>query len=123
MLSDKLVSILRSKTSLSAETIAGMSEAEGWNAVYALNTPKVPKAPSVCLTGFSQPERDELAQLAAVRGIKVVGSVNQGILFLCTGATPGPAKLAKAASLGIPAISSAELRIFFETGELPYKPG
>ncbi len=119
MLSEKLAAILRSKTSLSPETIAEMSESDGWKAVYALGTPKVRKAQSICLTGFGQAERDELAPAAATCGIKVASSVNQGILFLCVGDTPGPSKLAKAASLGIPVITASELRAFLEIGGRP----
>lgn len=55
MVSDKLRSILQSKTDHNSEQIDAMTESEGWELVYSL--PKKEKLPQIYFTGFSASEK------------------------------------------------------------------
>ena len=119
MPSEKLTRILTAKSPFSPEQIESMTEGEGWAWVYSHASRRKKKLPSVCFTGFSQSDKDELSALATSACLGVVTSVNKSLLFLCAGDDPGPAKLAKATEHGIPIVTRAEFVNFLETGELP----
>ncbi len=121
MPSDILTRILHAKSSLTAEQIEAMTEAEGWNWVYCHASPHKHKdtSPAICFTGFSPTEKEELSKLATGAGLRVVSGVSSLLLCLCTGDNPGPVKLEKARDFRIPIMSRAEFLHFLDTGEIP----
>ena len=118
MPSDKLTRILKSAGSFTAEQIALMTDAEGWNWVYSQRSPRKEKLPAVCLTGFTPLQKEELSKLATKAGLRVVSEVSALVCLLCTGDNPGPVKLAKARDHGIPILTRAEFLQFLDAGEL-----
>lgn len=119
MASEKLTRILGSKSPFTPEQIAAISDADGWDWVYAHASPRKERLPSVCFTGFTAADRDALAALATDARLSVVASVNKSLAFLCAGDNAGPAKLAKAKEQGIAVLTRAEFVNFLETGEIP----
>ena len=119
MPSEKLTRILLSKSPFSQEQISLMTEADGWQWVYANKAPAKEKLPEVCFAGFSDSEKRSLCQLAANSGLAVVTTVTRHLLFLCAGKNPGPAKLEKAENQGVPVLSLKQFKLFLETGEIP----
>jgi hypothetical protein len=83
MPSEKLARILKSKSLFSAKEIETVSEAAGWTWVYANAAPRREKLPQVCFTGFTVPEKLELAALAGQSGLKIVTHVTKHLAFLC----------------------------------------
>jgi NAD-dependent DNA ligase len=119
MPSEKLTRILHARSPFTADQIDAMTDAEGWNWVYANASPHRERLPSVCFTGFTAVEKEQLAALAKDARLSVVESVNKSLLLLCAGDSPGPAKLAKAKQHGIPIANRAAFINFLETGEIP----
>lgn len=119
MPSEKLVRILQSKSHLSPQQIDAMSDAEGWDWVYANASPRKERLPSICFTGFPQAEKDELTALAVGARFRIVPSVTGSLAFLCTGDHAGPSKLAKAVQFGISILDRAQFAHLLETGEVP----
>jgi len=119
MPSEKLTRILKARSPFSPEQIEAMTDAEGWEWVYSHASPRKEKLPSVCFTGFSQSDKDALSALATGAHLRVVGSVNKSLSFLCAGDDAGPAKLAKAKEQGIAILTQAEFVNLLETGEIP----
>ena len=63
MAGEKVTMILRSRTELSDQQIADMSDAEGWQLIYSLKPQKsqIQKIPNqICFTGFSPSDKDRL---------------------------------------------------------------
>ena len=60
MAGEKVTRILRAKSSFNPEEIAAMSDAEGWDWIYANAKPVKEKLTQVCFTGFSTGEKLEL---------------------------------------------------------------
>jgi hypothetical protein len=77
MASEKIVRILKAKSPFSAAEIDVMSDAEGWDWVYANAKPRKEKLTQVCFTGFSAVEKAELSALAATARLEVVGSITK----------------------------------------------
>lgn len=75
--------------------------------------------PQVLFTGFSSAARAALEAEADEHGLHVVKSVTQGLSFLCSGSTAGPAKLEKARAQGVYIMNEADLHALLETGVLP----
>jgi NAD-dependent DNA ligase len=119
MPSEKLTRILRAKSPLPLDEIEAMSDAEGWDWVYAHASPRKERLPSICFTGFSQVDKDALSVQATDARLHVVGSVNKFLLFLCAGDNAGPAKVAKAKVHGVAILTRGEFAHFLETGEIP----
>ena len=121
--SDKLVRILRSKSAFSEAEIAKLTEAEGWNWVYA-NSPVKSSADEralqeVCFTGMSTTQKDDLARAATASDMKVVTSVTKNLSYLVVGDEPGPSKLQKAEKQGTKVMSIEQFQRLLQTGELP----
>lgn len=81
MPSEKLTRILRARSPFSPEQIDAMTDAQGWDWVYANATPHRERLPSVCFTGFTAVEKEELAELATGAHLRVVESVNKSLLL------------------------------------------
>ncbi len=118
MPSEKLVRILRAKSDLPLSQIEAMSEADGWNWVYANAKPHKERLSQVCFTGFQAAEKARLAALAASAHLDVASTVTKSLAFLCAGANAGPAKLAKAREQGVHILSESEFLHLIETGEV-----
>jgi hypothetical protein len=100
---EKLTRILKAKSPFSPEEIEGMTEAEGWDWVYSHASPRKEKLPSICFTGFSQSDKDELSALATGARLRVVGSVNKSLFHSYVWVTiPGLPSLSKRRSRGLP---------------------
>jgi len=120
MTSEKVARILRSKTNLSDEDIAALSDKDGWAIIYTTKSPKIEKIPNqICFTGFSPTEKNELAKEAQTYGLDVVHSVTKNLAFLVCGANAGPAKIAKAKGQQVIILSVDQLRQMYNTGEVP----
>lgn len=118
MPSEKLIRILKAKSPFSTDEIASMSEAAGWDWVYANAKPKKEKLSQVCFTGFSASEKAVLAVLAAESRLEVVSSVTKHLAFLCAGENAGPAKLEKAGEQGAVVLTRKQFQHLLETGEI-----
>jgi hypothetical protein len=92
MAGEKVTRILRAKSSFSDEEIAVMSDAIGWDWIYADAKPRKEKLTQVCFTGCSVKEKEELSQLANNANLEVVRSVTKKLAFLCCGENAGSAK-------------------------------
>jgi NAD-dependent DNA ligase len=119
--SEKVTQILRSKSDLSEEQIAAMSEREGWAWIYSHPAPKRPAdpRPEICFTGFLNTERDALETRARAANLKVVGSVTKHLRYLCTGEAPGETKLEKALIQGAVLLTVEEFEALLSAGKFP----
>jgi BRCT domain type II-containing protein len=118
MASEKIVRILKAKSSFSAAEIDVMSDAEGWDWVYANAKPRKEKLTQVCFTGFSAVEKAELSALAATARLEVVGSITKNLAFVCAGENAGPSKLEKAKGQGVHVLNREQFEHLLETGEI-----
>jgi BRCT domain type II-containing protein len=96
-----------------------MSDAEGWDWIYANASPRREKLPSICFTGFGQAEKDELSTQAIAARFRIVPSVNGSLAFLCAGESAGPVKMARAKQFGITLLTRTQFEALLETGEIP----
>ncbi len=122
MASTRVTMILKSKTELSDEAIAGLSDAEAWQLVYTLKPPKsqrIKKANQICFTGFSPSDKDRLGQIAIAQGLDVVKSVTQSLAFLVTGPNAGPAKCKMAREQDVVIMNEEQFARFLHDGEIP----
>jgi DNA ligase (NAD+) len=118
MLSQKVSMILKGE-GFTEDQLSAMTEGEAWDHVYRLKPPKKEKLPEICFTGFRDDELAELRVHAEAAKLKVVTSVTVGLRYLCTGAFPGPSKLAKAAKQDVTLVTREEFERLVSTGELP----
>jgi NAD-dependent DNA ligase len=118
MASEKVTRILKAKSPFTAEEIAAMSDAQGWDWIYANAKPRKEKLSQICFTGFSAAEKAELTSLALAANLEVVGTVTRGLAFLCAGENAGPAKLAKAREQGNHILSKEQFLHLLETGDV-----
>ena len=96
MASDKPTMILKSKSDLSEDAIAALSDAEAWQIIYSIRTTKAKDSRiQVCFTGFGTSKKEELANLAHDNRFKVVASVTQKLDYLVGGENAGPKKIEK----------------------------
>jgi NAD-dependent DNA ligase len=122
MAGQRVTMILRSKTDLSDDQIAQLSDAEGWRLIYTLKPPKTQiqeKTNQICFTGFSPSDKDRLGQLAAAVGLDVVKSVTQSLAYLVAGPNAGPAKLRKAREQNVVILNEGQFDEFLLFGEAP----
>ena len=102
---------------LDRDTIDQMSwdEARGY---YWSNKPK-PKPKdlrdSVCFTGFTAGEKQELSVIAERLNLRIAKSVVKNLTYLVFGPNAGPKKLEKATAQGVAIISEADFKKL-ETG-------
>ena len=118
MPSEKVSRILSAKSPFSPEEISAMSDAEGWDWIYANAKPRKEKLTQVCFTGFSAAEKSELTALAQAANLEVVGSVTRNLAFLCVGENAGPDKLEKAREQGNQILTREQFLHLLETGEV-----
>ena len=122
MAGPKVTSILKSKSELSGDEIAQMTDAEGWAYIYKHFPPKTKRKKvdnQICFTGFSTKEKAALVQIATDNGLGVVSSVTKKLEFLVVGENAGPAKLKKAEEQGVPIMDVEQFDLFLREGELP----
>lgn len=74
--------------------------------------------PQVLFTGFKAAARNELEQIAADHGLRVVKTSTKNLSFLCAGSNAGPVKIKKAYEAGAFILTSEELTNMLETGEV-----
>ncbi len=78
MASDKPTMILQSKTDMSKEEIATLSDGEAWKLIYSIRAAKAKdNRLQVCFTGFGTSKKQELIDLANDNTFKVVSSVTK----------------------------------------------
>ncbi len=118
MAGEKVTRILRAKSSFNPEEIAAMSDAEGWDWIYANAKPVKEKLTQVCFTGFSTGEKLELTELAEKANLEVVKRVTKNLAFLCVGENAGPAKLKQANEQGAHVLTKSQFFHLLETGEI-----
>jgi BRCT domain type II-containing protein len=70
-------------------------------------------------TGFPAAQRAHLEALSDAGGLRVVKTVTQGLVFLCTGPNAGPSKVARARAQHVYIVREPELHGLLQTGELP----
>jgi NAD-dependent DNA ligase len=121
MQSQKLRQILLSKSTFTEDQIGQLSDSAGWTWVYANLKPKKSKnkGAQICFTGFGVSEKEKLSEQAASAGLCVVGSVTNGLAFLCIGNNPGGSKLQKAQKQNVQFLNLHQFLLLIETGELP----
>jgi NAD-dependent DNA ligase len=117
MPSEKVTRILR-KRGVAEETMAAMSEEEGWAHIYATAPPKRDKGQDVCFTGFSDAEKVDLVGLAKAAGFNVVTKVTVACFMLCVGATAGAKKVEAAVSQGVRVVTREQLEALIDAGDV-----
>lgn len=115
---EKVTRILKAQSPFSAEQIEKLSDAEGWDWIYANAKPRKEKLTQICFTGFSAAEKIELIELAQAAKLEVVSSVTKGLAFLCVGENAGPAKLQKAKEQNNHIMSKEQFLHLLDTGEI-----
>jgi NAD-dependent DNA ligase len=120
MPNEKAAMILQSKTDMSREMIAKLSDAEAWIIIYSIRSTKAKdNRLQVCFTGFGASKKAELVKLALDNQLHVVSSVTKNLDFLCGGESSGPKKLEKAINQGVQILSENDFLNLLETGEVP----
>lgn len=120
MPTEKATMILQSKTDLTKEQIADLTDTEAWDLIYSIrNTKAKDNRLQVCFTGFGASKKVELTNLAQDKKFNVVASVTKKLDFLCGGENAGPRKLEKAIEQGVQILSENEFINLIETGEVP----
>lgn len=121
-LSEKLLRILRSKTTLTEGELESLTERAGWEIVYSFGRMAKESLIEVCFTGFSPKEKAELHKAAQEKNLYVAKTITQNLSFLCVGDNAGPSKLEKAEKQNVQIISKDEFLELLQTGELPQRP-
>ena len=67
---------------------------------------------TVCFTGFTVSEKEELMKFADARKLRVVNSVTKDLHLLVCGPNAGPKKLAKATNQGAAIISEEDFKSY-----------
>jgi len=121
MVSEKVRSILHAKAApFTVAQLATMSDRDGWDWIYTNFPPKTHRAssgkPKVCFTGFTDPEKLQLTELAKPF-FDVHTGVVKGLAFLVTGESPGPSKLQKAGQMGTKVIPVSAFRQLIENAQ------
>ena len=120
MPSEKATMILQSRTDMSKDQIACLSEGEAWSIIYSLRGKKAKeKRLEICFTGFGASKKAELMGLALDHKFEVVASVTKNLDFLCGGENAGPKKLETAIAQGVQILTESEFITLIQTGELP----
>lgn len=124
MAGTKVTNILKSRSDLTDEKIASMTDAEGWKWIYKHHPPKKDpdkNKPQICFTGFRPAQKENLYDHAQQNGMKIVKSVTKKLSFLCIGENAGPSKMKKAKEQNIFIMNEQQFLQMLETGELPDK--
>lgn len=122
MSSEKVSRILATKTELTTEQIAALSDADAWGIVYSLRTIKterLKKENQVCFTGFSPANKSRLQQIATDAGLEVVKSVTRDLSYLITGPSAGPAKCKLALEQEAILMTEEQFASFLNDGVIP----
>ncbi len=123
MASEKPTMILKSKTDMTSEAIAALSDGEAWQLIYSNRKAHTEKAKDnrlqVCFTGFGASKKEELTNLAHDNRLKVVNSVTMRLDFLVGGENAGPKKIERAESQGVQFLNERQFLGLIETGEIP----
>ena len=119
MASKKPTMILRSKTDLSSDAIASLSDDAAWKMIYSLKGEPKTKPITVCFTGFGDTEKKTLTTLAKNAGLEVRTGVSPVLDYLCAGPTAGPSKMSQAREYGVRVLTLSEFERIAELGELP----
>ena len=120
MASSKPTMILKSKSDLSSEEIAELSDAEAWKLIYSIRTVKAKdNRLQICFTGFGTSKKAELVDYANGNKFKVVASVTKKLDYLVGGDNAGPKKIEKAESQGVQFLNEQQFVSLVKTGELP----
>lgn len=119
-LSNKLISILKSKTTLTENELQNLNEKQGWQIVYSLKEKKEPKI-EICFTGYNPIEKEQLTSLAIEKGFHIAKSITVNLNFLCCGSNAGESKIKKANEQNVILLNTEELHNLFDTGEIPKK--
>ncbi|PXY38741.1 hypothetical protein DMB65_21240 [Flavobacterium cheongpyeongense] len=117
-LSNKLLSILKSKTELSEQELNNLTEKQGWEIIYSLKPKTEPKI-EICFTGFSPTEKNTLIKVAEENNFHIAKSITNNLNFLCCGENAGPAKMKKAEEQNVILLNAEEFQNLIETGEIP----
>lgn len=117
-LSNKLLSILKSKTELSEQELSNLTEKKGWEIVYSLKPKSEPKI-EICFTGFSPSEKNNLTKIAEENNLHIAKSITVNLNFLCCGDNAGPTKIKKAEEQNVILLNVEEFYNLIETGEIP----
>ncbi len=110
MASENVIGMLWEKGApFTIEELRAMPDAECWKWLYK-NFPPKPrdKRPQVCFTGHTPDEKARLKEIAGKGGYRTVTSVTKRLAILCTGETPGPSKLMKAAAQDVQVLTTQE---------------
>jgi NAD-dependent DNA ligase len=118
MAGEKVTRILKARSTFTEEQIEKLSDADGWDWIYANAKPRKEKLTQICFTGFSASEKVELMALALAAQLEVVSSVTKGLAFLCAGENAGPAKLQKANEQGNHIMTKEQFFHLLDTGEI-----
>ena len=122
MASERVSLILRSKTELTHDQIAAMSDGDAWQLVYSMKSAKTQKPKQfnqICMTGFSPSDKERLWNHACDAGLVVVQSVTASLAYLVVGPNAGPAKLKKAKEQEAVILTEDQFMQFLEDGEIP----
>lgn len=119
MPSEKLTRILKARSPFSSEQIEALTDAEGWDWVYAHASPGKEKLPEICFTGFSLMKKAELAERARNVLFRVVVTITKTLSFLCVGENAGPVKVEKAKEHKVTILTRVQFNNLLETCELP----
>jgi DNA ligase (NAD+) len=77
---------------------------------------------TIVISGNFSVSRDEMKALIEANGGKNSGSVSGKTAFLLAGSKPGPEKIKKAESLGVPILDEEAFRKLLPNGSLPEAP-
>lgn len=116
-LSNKLLSILKSKTDLTENEIENLTEKKGWEIVYSLKEKKEPKI-EICFTGYNPTEKEQITNIAIEKGFHIAKSITVNLNFLCCGSNAGETKIKKALEQNVILLTTDEFYNLIETGEI-----
>ena len=120
MASEKVTMILLSKTDMTTEEVADLSDSDAWGIVYSLRAKKAKDTRlQICFTGFGLSKKNELSELAAENNMNVVASVTKNLDYLCGGDNAGPSKIEQAERQGVQFLDERQFVSLIETGEIP----
>lgn len=99
--------------------VSGLKEAGlqfEMDAAPSLNTTETLKGKTIVISGNFSISRNEMKELIEIHGGKNSGSLSGKTAFLLAGEKPGPEKLKKAESYGIPVMSESEFMAMISDG-------
>ena len=121
MASEKPTMILQSKSDMTREEIAVLSNAEAWRVIYSIRSNKAKdKRLQICFSGFGASKKEELISLAEESNFNVMSGVTNKLDYLIGGANAGPKKIEKAETQGVQFLTEHQFLELIETGEIPH---